>query len=181
MNNNTKWELEAVLFASGDAVPKKRLCAALSVDEKELERAADELSSMYDNEGRGICLIRVGDKLQLCSRPEYAPVVRSVLETRKTQPLSASALEVLSIVAYEQPVTKVRIELIRGVDSSYTVSSLCEKGFIEDAGRLEVPGRPMTYRTTDLFLRTFGLQSLDDLPPRLIDTDSELLNVEKDR
>lgn len=178
MNNKSKWELEAVLFASGDAVPKKRLCAALSVTEDELEVLCTELSEMYDSEERGICLVQMGDKLQLCSRPEYAPVVRNVMETRKSQPLSASALEVLSIVAYEQPVTKVRIELIRGVDSTYTVSSLCEKGFIEDAGRLDVPGRPMTYKTTDLFLRTFGLKNLDELPPRLIDGDNDLINGE---
>lgn len=156
--------LEAVLFAAGDSVSEGKLCAVLQVDKAQLQQAAQRLADSYDYDRRGIRLLHLDDRYQLASRGDYAPSVRAVLETRKPPALSSSALEVLAIVAYKQPVTKAYIEQIRGVDSAYTVGSLVDKGLIEDCGRLDVPGRPILYRTTESFLRSFGLNSVSQLP-----------------
>ncbi len=156
--------LEAVLFAAGDAVPMDRLASALEASPEELAKAADSLESLYDFENRGLMLIRLEDKLQLCSRPMYAEAARRVTESRRPPSLSPAALEVLTIIAYRQPVTRAFIDQLRGVDSGYTVAGLVEKGLIEEAGRMDVPGRPFLYRTTDAFLRTFSVKSLDELP-----------------
>ena len=155
--------LEAVLFAAGDAVSIDRLCEVLELPRETVLEAARELSSRYDFEQRGLMLRRIADKLQLCSRPMYAEAVRRVTETRKNASLSPAALEVLTIIAYRQPVTRAFIDQLRGVDSGGTLSSLAEKQMIEEAGRLEVPGRPILYRTTEHFLQAFALESLDDL------------------
>ena len=133
--------LEAVLFAAGDAVTIERLSAALEVAPAELLDAAAALENRYDFENRGIMLLRIEDKLQLASRPMYGPYVRRVTESRRPPALSPAALEVLTIIAYRQPVTRAFIDQLRGVDSSNTVSSLAEKGLIEEAGRLDVEGR----------------------------------------
>ena len=156
--------LEAVLFAAGEPVPDQKLCAVLGVDRQTLTAAAKRLADEYDFSRRGIRLLALENAYQLCSRADYAEQVRAVLETRRAPILSASALEVLAIIAYKQPVTKTYIEQVRGVDSSGTVNTLCDKGLIEDCGRLDVPGRPILYRTTDGFLRSFGLSSISDLP-----------------
>ena len=155
--------LEAVLFASGDPIDEARLCSILSVEQGELERAAAILSEQYDSGHRGIKLIKLEGKYQLVSRPEYSAWVRRALESGKPPMLSPSAMEVLAIVAYKQPVTRVYIEQIRGTDSSYTVNSLINKGLIENCGRLDVPGRPALYRTSEKFLRSFGISGLDEL------------------
>ena len=125
----------------------------------------DLLAEDYDREKRGIRLLRMDNKLQLCSAPEYAQLIVRTLEQRKPPMLSQSALETLSIVAYYQPVTRAVIEKMRGVDSSYTVSALQERGLIEACGKLEAPGRPTLYATTDAFLRVMGIESLQQLPP----------------
>ncbi|MCI7125196.1 MAG: SMC-Scp complex subunit ScpB [Agathobaculum sp.] len=156
--------LEAVLFAAGDAVPVERLAAALETSRGALLEAADALANLYDFENRGIMLLRLADKLQLCSRPLYAQAARRVTESRRPPSLSPAALEVLTIIAYRQPVTRAFIDQLRGVDSGGTVSGLLEKELIEEAGRMDVPGRPILYRTTDAFLRTFSLKSLEELP-----------------
>ena len=156
--------LEAVLFASGEPVPIARLSLVLGVDEEDVSAAGEQLRQQYEKEQRGMRILRLGDKLQMCSSPEYASVITRALEQRKPAMLSASALETLSVVAYFQPVTRAYIDQVRGVDSSYTVSSLAERGLIEECGRLEVPGRPALFRTTDLFLRTMGIEKLEDLP-----------------
>lgn len=156
--------LEAVLFAAGDSVGEAKLCAVLQTDKQALRTAAQSLSDYYDFNRRGLKLLRLDDRYQLASRADYAPMVRSALETRKPQSLTPAALEVLAIVAYKQPVTKTYIEQVRGVDSSYTLSSLAEKGLVRDCGRLDVPGRPILYQTTELFLRSFGLNSVSQLP-----------------
>lgn len=156
--------LEAILFASGESVSEAKLCAVLKIDKTQLRESATRLADYYDFHRRGIRLLHLDDRYQLCSRADYAPQVRSALETRKPQSLTPSALEVLAITAYKQPVTKAYIEQVRGVDSTYTVSSLVEKDLIEDCGRLDVPGRPILYRTTERFLRSFGLSSLTQLP-----------------
>ncbi|MCD7927615.1 MAG: SMC-Scp complex subunit ScpB [Oscillospiraceae bacterium] len=156
--------LEAILFAAGEPVELERICAALEVDRQTLEGVLQNLADTYSYQRRGMRLVRMEDSCQLCSAPEYAPAVRKALESRKPPRLSQPALEVLSVVAYFQPVTRAYIDQVRGVDSSYTVGLLLERELIEEAGRLAVPGRPIQYRTTKNFLRTFGLRSLEELP-----------------
>lgn len=156
--------VEAILFASGEPVPINRIADVLGQDRQLIADVADRLADTYAFERRGIRLIKLENSLQLCSSPEFADVIRRVLETRKPPQLSQTALEVLAIIAYFQPVTRAYVEKIRGVDSSYTVGSLEEKGLIEACGKLKVPGRPTVYRTTPAFLRSFGLKSVDELP-----------------
>lgn len=156
--------LEAVLFAAGDSVPVARLSLVFGVDEQEIERCILALQEEYVSKGRGLRILRLDDKVQMCSAPDFAPMVGRCLEQRKAPMLSQPALETLAVVAYFQPVTRAYIEQVRGVDSSYTVGMLAERGLIEEAGRLEVPGRPAVFRTTDVFLRTMGVSSLAELP-----------------
>lgn len=156
--------VEGILFASGEPVGISRIAAVLGTDEASITRAAESLRDRYVFERRGIRLVFLDKAIQLCSSPEYADYIRSALETRKQPQLSQQALEVLAVVAYFQPVTKLYIEQVRGVDSAYTVGLLQERGLIETCGRLQVPGRPLLYKTTPAFLRTFGLTSLDELP-----------------
>ena len=157
--------IEAILFAAGESVPAARLSLILGAGEEEVLAAAEELREKYEREQRGMRILRLDDRLQMCSAPEFAPYISKVLEQRKPPMLSQPALETLAVVAYFQPVTRAYVEQVRGVDSSYTVSALCERGLIEECGRLEVPGRPAIFRTTDVFLRTMGISSLAELPP----------------
>ena len=157
--------LEAVLFASGDPVPAERVAKLLGVTEKEVLAAADSLAAEYTDRGSGIRLLHLADKLQLCSAAENAESVIKAMETRKPPVLSPSALETLSIVAYYQPVTTAYVNRLRGVDSSYSIGSLCDRGLIAPTGHLEAPGRPLLYSTTDLFLRTMQISNLNELPP----------------
>ena len=157
--------IEAILFAAGESVPVARLSLILGVGEEEVLAAAEELREKYESDQRGMRILRLDDRLQMCSAPEFAPYISKVLEQRKPPMLSQPALETLAVVAYFQPVTRAYVEQVRGVDSSYTVSALCERGLIEECGRLEVPGRPAVFRTTDVFLRTMGISSLAELPP----------------
>ena len=157
--------LEAILFAAGESVPLARLSLVLDTDETELEKIARELAERYEREERGMRVLFLEDKLQMCSAPDYAPLIIKTLEQRKPPMLSQSALETLAIVAYFQPVTRSYIDRVRGVDSSYTVGALMDRGLIEIAGRLEAPGRPALFRTTDVFLRTVGISKLEELPP----------------
>lgn len=157
--------LEAILFASGERMELARLAAAMEADEDEVERAAEALADRLAFERRGIRVLRLERGYQMVSSGEMADYVTKALETRKPPKLSASQLEVLTIVAYYQPATKAMVEQIRGVDSAYSVAALLNKKLIEEAGRLNVPGRPIQYRTTPDFLRTFGLSSLEELPP----------------
>ena len=170
--------LEAVLFAAGDAVSLDRLCAALETPREDILAAAGALEALYALENRGLMLRRIEDRLQLCSRPMYAEAARRVTESRRAATLSPAALEVLTIIAYRQPVTRAFIDQLRGVDSGGTLSSLAEKQMIEEAGRLEVPGRPILYRTTEHFLQAFALESLDDLPALPAFTDNEQLSFD---
>ena len=156
--------LEAVLFAAGEPVGVERLCLGLETDRPTLDAVAQRLMDQYSYERRGIRLLRLDASYQLCSAPEYADYVRKTLESRKPARLSQPALEVLAIIAYYQPVTRAYVDQVRGVDSSYTVGLLLERELIEECGRLAVPGRPIQYRTTQNFLRAFGLSSLEELP-----------------
>lgn len=157
--------IEAILFAAGDSVPIARLSLILEVYEGEIENAASALAEKYIAERRGIRILKLGDKLQMCSAPEYASYITKTLEQRKPPMLSQSALETLAVVAYFQPVTRAYIDQVRGVDSSYTVGVLTQRGLIEPCGKLDVPGRPAVFRTTDVFLRTMGISELSELPP----------------
>jgi len=162
---DTESRIEAILFASGEPVSAERIAAVLGLDVTTILDAANHMADTFSFERRGIRLVRMNHMLQLCSAPEMADTVRLALETRKPPQLTQPALEVLAVIAYFQPVTRTYIEQVRGVDSSYTVGLLQDRGFIEECGRLAVPGRPALFRTTDAFLRTFGISSLDDLPP----------------
>lgn len=164
-DSELKYALEAILFAAGEPVPIGRLSLVLAANETELLRLSEELSAEYEHSGRGIRLLRMDDRLQLCSAPEYSSVIIKVLEQRKAPSLSAAALETLAIVAYYQPATRALIEKMRGVESNYTVSVLQERGLISPCGKLDAPGRPTLFATTDAFLRVMGIQSLQDLPP----------------
>lgn len=157
--------IEAILFAAGERVEIARLSTALEIDEKDIVEAVSALIDELSFNRRGIRILRLGDGYQMVSSGEMADYITKVLETRKPPRLSASQLETLTIVAYYQPATKAMVEQIRGVDSSYSVSALMNKNLIEEAGRLNVPGRPILYRTTPDFLRTFGISSLEELPP----------------
>ncbi len=157
--------VEAILFASGEPISLERLAAAVEADPKTIEKIVTRLSDYYSYERRGIRVLKIDDCYQLASAPEYAPQVRRAMETRRPPQLSQAALESLAVIAYFQPTTKAYVEQIRGVDSSYTVGLLSDRGLIEECGRLAVPGRPILYRTTQAFLRSFGLQTLEDLPP----------------
>lgn len=156
--------IEAILFASGERVDISRLAFALEVDPDEVEKAADALADSWAFARRGIRILKLEKGYQMVSSGEMAEYVTKALETRKPPKLSSSQLETLTIIAYYQPATKAMVEQIRGVDSSYSISALMNKKLIEEAGRLNVPGRPILYRTTPDFLRTFGLSSLEELP-----------------
>ena len=156
--------IEAILFAAGEKVEAARLAMALETDEADIIAAADALADEMAFARRGIRILKLENAYQMVSSGEMADYVTKALETRKPPKLSASQLETLTIIAYYQPATKAMVEQIRGVDSAYSVGALLTKELIEEAGRLNVPGRPILYKTTHNFLRTFGLQSLSDLP-----------------
>lgn len=159
-----KSTIEAILFASGEPVPSDRIALVLGLDKEEVLKAAKELSDEYSFQQRGVRLVRMEDALQLCSAPEYAQSITFALERRKPPKLSQPALEVLAICAYFQPVTRAYVDQIRGVDSSYTMGILLERGLIEACGKLDVTGRPSIYRTSELFLRTMSITSIVELP-----------------
>lgn len=161
---NIKSALEAILFAAGEPVPAARISLILEQDEETVWDAARELSEQYEKDGRGIRILKLDKALQMCSAPEYAAVIGKTLEQRKPPMLSQPALETLAVVAYFQPVTRAYIDQVRGVDSSYTVGVLIDRGLIERCGKLDVPGRPSLLRTTDVFLRTMGISELSQLP-----------------
>ena len=157
--------IEAILFAAGERIEATRLAMALEADVKDVIAAADALADSLAFERRGIRILKLEKGYQMVSSGEMADYITKALETRKPPKLSSSQLETLTIVAYYQPATKAMVEQIRGVDSSYSVAALLNKKLIEESGRLNVPGRPILYRTTPDFLRTFGISTLEELPP----------------
>lgn len=163
-NKEIRATVEAVLFASGEPIEVSRIAQALEMSVEEVQEILSEIGTDLDNRHSGICLLKLGNKYQLCSRVEYAPQIREVLDIKKNIPLSNAALEVLAVVAYNQPVTKAYIEQVRGVDCTGVISNLCQKELLEEKGRLDLPGRPLLYGTTPNFLRCFCLTSLADLP-----------------
>ena len=155
---------EAMLFASGEPLPRERLAEVLEITEKELSDVIDTLARRYNAEDSGLCLVQLENCLQLCTDAAYGDCVRAILEVKRNAPLSQAALEVLAVIAYNQPVTKSFVEQIRGVDCSGVISSLLNKGLIEEKGRLELPGRPLLYGTTPDFLRCMGVSAIEELP-----------------
>ena len=156
--------IEGILFAAGDPVGVERLCIALDLDRATVDAVCQRLADYYSYERRGVRLLRLENSYQLCSAPEYADYIRRAFEGRRPARLSQPALEVLAIIAYYQPTTRAYVDQVRGVDSAYTVGLLLDRELIEECGRLAVPGRPILYRTTPNFLRSFGLSSLEELP-----------------
>lgn len=154
--------IEAILFAAGYPVAYEKLSAVIGLPQRDLRNLIAHMAKGY--EGRGIQLLMYPDTCQLCTKEQFAPYIREALGIKRGGNLSASSLEVLAVVAYNQPVTRSYVDTVRGVDSSYAVTSLLDKGLIEAVGRLDAPGRPMLYGTTEKFLRVFGLDSLADLP-----------------
>lgn len=163
-DRNLKCAIEAILFAAGDCVEVTRIATALDIKEKECERILSELMDEYKGYERGITIIKLNKSYQMVSRKEYAKEIRTVMDLRRNTPLSQAALEVLAVIAYNQPVTKAFVEQVRGVDCSGVIGSLTTKDLIEEKGRLELPGRPLIYGTTENFLRCFSISSLDELP-----------------
>ncbi len=157
--------MEAVLFASGDPISIDRLSQTFEIKPEEVEKYVKELEKRYDEQGSGFYVVRLENTYQLVTREDYAPYIKTAFDIKRRTPLSPAALEVLAVIAYNQPVTRAFIEQVRGVDCSGVVSTLIEKGLIEERGRLELPGRPLLYGTTKTFLRSFSLNDLSDLPP----------------
>ncbi len=157
--------LEAILFAGGEPVDIDKLCLSMNLESSQVKELLEMLSEKYQNSESGIELLKLESSYQLAAKKEYAPYIKTALEIKKNAVLSPAAMEVLAIVAYNQPVTKSFIENVRGVDSSGVVNSLVEKSLLAEAGRLDLPGRPIAYKTTDNFLRSFQLTGLGDLPP----------------
>ena len=154
----------AVLFAAGEPLELERIDEGLGVDKAAMRQTLERLRSRLREAGLPFELLELEENVQLATAEEYGDLIRSVLSQKRSTPLSQSAMEVLAIIAYNQPVTRAFVEQIRGVDSSSAVNSLVVRDLVEEAGRLELPGRPIAYRTTANFLRCFGLQSLDELP-----------------
>ena len=157
--------IEAVVFANGESVEIKRLCEIFDVKNSEIEKAIAVIENKFNREESGIRFLRLDKNVQFASAAEYGEHVRTLLDLRRRAPLSPAGFEVLAVIAYNQPVTKSFIEQVRGVDCSGVIATLCEKELIEEKGRLELPGRPLLYGTTDNFLRCFSISSLAELPP----------------
>ena len=157
--------LEAMLFAHGEPVELARLADAMHAEPIQTQVLLEKLQRQYDERDGGLVLLNFDDRWQMATRPYYGEIVKRILDARRNAPLSPAALEVLAVIAYNQPVSRSFIEQVRGVDSSSTVAKLLDKGLIEEAGRLDLPGKPVAFGVTDTFLRVFGLGSLADLPP----------------
>lgn len=157
--------IEAILFASGEPVPVSRLAAALELEEDATVRIADDWVQDVNTRAGGVTALKLDDQYQLCSSKAYAGYVRKAMDIRRNTPLSQAAMEVLAIIAYNQPVTRPFVEQVRGVDCSAVMQGLQQKGLIEEKGRMDLPGRPLLYGTTKNFLRCFGVSGIDQLPP----------------
>lgn len=173
-------KIEAILFAGGEPIEFGRLGEVLAIDEKTVRSLVERIRDRYYEQRSPLEIVALGNACQMCTLPEYAEVIRAALELRRSAALSPAALEVLAVIAYNQPVTRGFVEQVRGVDCSSIVRSLTDKGLVEEAGRLNIPGRPISYRTTEVFLRTFELESLEqlptlpELPPEAIEPEEQL-------
>lgn len=157
--------IEAILFAYGDPVTLDKLSEASGIEKETVAKIIDQLDRRYNVSESGLQIARLNNAFQLTTRVQYASYIKSAMESKRQTPLSQAAMEVLAVVAYNQPVTKAFVEQVRGIDSSSVMNNLVERSLLEEAGRLDLPGRPVTYKTTDTFLRSFKLSSIDELPP----------------
>ncbi len=177
--------VEGLLFAAGDSVSLEKIAAILELDRKTAKLFLNNMAASLQSSKRGIMMREVDGSYQLCSRPEHHDYIRRLVEPRQKQALSQAAFETLSIIAYNQPVTRARIEMIRGVNSDSSIIRLIERNLIREAGRMDTPGKPMIYETTDEFLRSFGFSSIKDLPilelEVMRDSDSEAQTVTGDQ
>lgn len=164
-SSEIKSACEAVLFACGESVNAKRIARALEIDEKPVEEQLEKLVEEYSDDSRGISVIKLSGSYLMCNKKAHGETIRKVMDMKKNSPLSQAALEVLAVIAYNQPVTKAFVEQVRGVDCSGVIGSLVTKNLVEEKGRLELPGRPLLYGTTENFLKCFQLESLEQLPP----------------
>ncbi len=162
--------IEGLLFAAGDPLPLEKLADILEQDKKTMRLILSNMAASLQNSKRGIILRELDGSYQLCTRQEHAQYIQKLVEPRQKQALSQAAYETLSIIAYNQPITRARIEAIRGVNSDSAISRLVERNLIRDAGRLDAPGKPMVYETTEEFLRSFGFKSINSLPIIELDT-----------
>ena len=156
--------IEAIVFAAGYPMKYEKLAGVLGLTVSEVKRHVSELAEKYNNDDHGVMMLMFPETCQFCTKEHHLPFIKEALGIKRGGNLSASSMEVLAIVSYNQPVTRSFVDLVRGVDSSYAMNSLVDKGLIEACGRLDAPGRPMLYGTTDKFLRVFGLNSVDELP-----------------
>lgn len=156
--------IEAMLFAGGDPVSCERMAGVLGVRMETIDSVCNELNEFYDESGSALRVVKLGQQYQISTRDEYAPMIRTLLDLKKDTPLSNAAMEVLAVIAYNEPVTKNFVERVRGVDCSGVVNTLLARGLIEERGRLDLPGRPMQYATSPNFMRCFGLESMGELP-----------------
>lgn len=161
---NLSAAIEAIMFAAGYPMRYEKLSEVLSITPSEVKRHVSELAEKYNDDEHGIMVLMFPDTCQFCTKEQFLPLIKEALGIKRGGNLSASSMEVLAIVAYNQPVTRSFVDLVRGVDSSYAMNSLVDKALIECSGRLDAPGRPMLYSTTDKFLRVFGLSSVNELP-----------------
>ena len=163
---NIESAIEAILYAAGYPVKYSKLSEVLGLEVRDVKAMVEHMATQYNKEdsSRGINLLMFEDTCQFCTKEQYAPYIREALGIKRGGNLSASSLEVLAVIAYNQPVTRAYVDTVRGVDSSYAMNSLIDKELIEACGRLDAPGRPMIYATTEKFLRVFGINSLEDLP-----------------
>lgn len=162
--NKLKYAIEGILFAAGESVKASMLAVALEKTIEDIDSAVEELKDEYNQNHRGFTIIDIDEGYQICSRPEYYTYIQEILGEQRRQALSNAAMETLAIIAYKQPITRGGVEYIRGVNSDGSVNRLVERGLVEEAGRMDAPGRPILYRTTQNFLRCFGLSSLSMLP-----------------
>ena len=170
-----KGAIEAIIFASGEPIPLEKIAAAMELGKTETKALVAAVMEEFNQMHSGIQIIQINDSYQMCTKAEFESHIRLALELKNNTPLSAAALDELAIVAYHQPVTKAFLEQVRGVDSSSVLNGLFAKGLVEERGRLELPGRPLLYGTTQNFLRCMGLSSLEELPevPDPKDTDEQ--------
>lgn len=166
--------IEAIVFAGGEPVGAARLAQVLELNEETVIRIADDWMHDFNARGGGVMAVKLDDAYQLCTRKEYAAYVRTAMDIRRNVPLSQAAMEVLAIIAYNQPVTKAFVEQVRGVDCGAVLQGLLTKNLVEEKGRLELPGRPLLYGTTPTFLRSFSISALGQLPPLPHETDDTM-------
>lgn len=169
--------VEAVLFASGEPIEEFRIAEAVHIEKNDVAAIVNSLNERYSDSTSALNIVRLGTRYQMCTRKEYADYIKNAMESKKQAPLSAAAMEALTVIAYNQPVTKSFVENVRGIDSSSVINTLVEKGLLEEDGRLNVPGRPVAYKTSDNFLRCFGLTSLDDLPPLVRENENKQVSL----